>query len=747
MSSKNSNNDKNQLIIKDEGNEGDDQCSTGKGGISGSMKIGTRMGIAFGIITALLIGAVGVTIWKIKSMGTVETVERLTTLRVPTANASLMALNGVNHSLAALRGWIILGKDKFKEERAVAWTKEIKSSLDEMNTLSVNWTNPTNVEKLGIIRKNMDLFEKYQQEIEDIANTIENTPASKILFEQAAPQVAIMAENITEMIDLEAKLEATADRKALLGMMADVRGTLGLGVGNIRVYLLSGDKKFKKRFEKLWAKNERRFNDLTNNKDLLTLQQMDAFGKLKGARAIFEPFPKEMFNIRGGDEWNLANAWLRTKAAPTAFAIKEQLDYMVSNQKQLIENDRLAVNNAFGSLFLIEWILLGIGLVVAPLIGFCMTRSITKPIGIVVEAIRKIAGGDYTTKVDIDSGDELGVLADTFNDMVKDLRTDLLYIKVNAQTVSTASEELSTVSTQMASGAEEIVTQITSVSGATEEMSGNINMMAAAAEEMSVNAITVSSASEQLSSNMNTVASAVEEMTASINYVARNSKEASTVANHATEMSAKATSTMDTLGTAASEIGNVTEVIKRIAEQTNLLALNATIEAASAGDAGKGFAVVANEIKELANQSAQAAEDIAHKIGGIQTNTTDAVKIIGDVTGIINSINESVSVITSAVSEQTNAANGISANVSEASSGVGDIASSISEVATGSNDVAKNASDAASGTNSVSSNISGVNEAIAESSKNAHQVNVSAEDLAKVSGELQLVVSRFKLDI
>ena len=385
--------------------------------------------------------------------------------------------------------------------------------------------------------------------------------------------------------------------------------------------------------------------------------------------------------------------------------------------------------------------------IVGVIFGRSISKSITNPINIMIEAIKWVASGDYTKQVDINRSDELGVLADTFNVMVRDLRTDLLNIKVNTKTVYVASEKLTAISNQMASGAEKIVTQITSVSGTTEEMSGNINMMASAAEEMSVNATTVSSTSEQLSNNMNMVASAVEEMTSSINDVAKNSNDASTVANHATEISAKATTTMDILGTAAREIGNVTEVIKRIAEQTNLLALNATIEAASAGEAGKGFAVVANEIKELANQSAQAAENIANKIGGVQNNTTAAVKIIDEVTGIIQSINESVSTINNAVSEQTNAANEISANVTAASSGVEDIAASISEVATGSSDVAKNAGEASTCTNEVSNNIGGVNEAVTESSKNAHQVNVSAEDLAKVSSELQTVVNRFKLEV
>ena len=111
------------------------------------------------------------------------------------------------------------------------------------------------------------------------------------------------------------------------------------------------------------------------------------------------------------------------------------------------------------------------------------------------------------------------------------------------------------------------------------------------------------------------------------------------------QMSQSATDTMNVLGKAAKDIGEVTALIKRIAEQTNLLALNATIEAASAGDAGKGFAVVANEIKELASQSAQAAEDIARRIEGAQSNTEEAVRVISGISDVIDSINESSAVI------------------------------------------------------------------------------------------------------
>ena len=175
-------------------------------------------------------------------------------LRVPTAMSSIEMINGMNHSLAALRGWIILGKDKFKNERNIAWSDEIEPSLAQMTEFSKNWTNPENVVRLEKITAYIKEFKIYQKEIEDIAHDINNRPALKILLKEAAPQSSILVSNITKMIDIELKLPSSPPRKALLGMMADVRGTTGLALANIRAYLLSGDKKFEKLFEKFWKK-------------------------------------------------------------------------------------------------------------------------------------------------------------------------------------------------------------------------------------------------------------------------------------------------------------------------------------------------------------------------------------------------------------------------------------------------------------------------------------------------------------
>ncbi|MCP4001492.1 MAG: hypothetical protein GY727_11340, partial [Gammaproteobacteria bacterium] len=233
--------------------------------------------------------------------------------------------NGVNHSLAALRGWIILGKDQFKADRAKAWSEELDKSLADLKRYSTNWTDQKNVERLNIIEKKLNDFKVYQQEIEDIAQTSDNTPALKILLDEAAPKAAIMIFNITRLIDLEAEQVATAERKALLGMMADVRGTTGVALANIRAFLLSGDEKFKRQYVNLWAKNTRRFDDLTDNATLLTTEQAKAFALFSSAREKFNPLPPQMFEIREGKAWNIANLWLGTKAAPTASAIMKEL--------------------------------------------------------------------------------------------------------------------------------------------------------------------------------------------------------------------------------------------------------------------------------------------------------------------------------------------------------------------------------------------------------------------------------------
>jgi methyl-accepting chemotaxis protein len=226
---------------------------------------------------------------------------------------------------------------------------------------------------------------------------------------------------------------------------------------------------------------------------------------------------------------------------------------------------------------------------------------------------------------------------------------------------------------------------------ASEDLAVVSAQVSAASEETAAQANVVAAAGEQVSHNVQTVATAVEEMSASVREIATSSADASKVAAEAVREAEQTNTEIARLGTSSAEIGKVIEVITSIAEQTNLLALNATIEAARAGEAGKGFAVVANEVKELANQTAKATEEIGQRVAAIQTESGSAVDSIVRISDVIGRIADMQNTIASAVEEQTATTNEISRNVNEAARGSSEIAENIVSVASAAGETSQGA--------------------------------------------------------
>lgn len=226
------------------------------------------------------------------------------------------------------------------------------------------------------------------------------------------------------------------------------------------------------------------------------------------------------------------------------------------------------------------------------------------------------------------------------------------------------------------------------------------NVLSMTAEDMDGYAKTTQKESQkaaasatQVNQGVQAVGANTEQMAASIKEITQSAAQSSRKSEEAKEKTLQANSTIQELGAAGEEIGNVIKVIQSIAQQTNLLALNATIEAARAGDAGKGFAVVASEVKALANQTAQATEEISEKINNVQSSTGQAVSAIQEVTGIIEELNSIASTTAAAVEEQAAATNEVSRVVQEASKGMSDISGVIDTVAKSADNSAEGASD------------------------------------------------------
>jgi len=315
-------------------------------------------------------------------------------------------------------------------------------------------------------------------------------------------------------------------------------------------------------------------------------------------------------------------------------------------------------------------------------------EELERKVDSILTVVSAASRGDLTREITVSGADAAGQMGEGLAKFFTDLRGSIAAIGQTAARLTSASDKLRSVSQQMASNAEETATQANVVSAASEEVSKNVNVVAIGSEQMQL----------------------------SIREISRSSTQAAQVAKNAVTIAENASVTIGKLGESSVEIGKVLKVITSIAQQTNLLALNATIEAARAGEAGKGFAVVANEVKELAKETARATEEIGQKIDTIQTDTKAAVTAIGEISEIINQVNDFSNTIASAVEEQTATTREIVRNVSEAAKGTAEIAQ----------------------------NISGVAQAAQETTAGADDTQRAAGSLSEMAAQLQTLVVKFK---
>jgi len=310
---------------------------------------------------------------------------------------------------------------------------------------------------------------------------------------------------------------------------------------------------------------------------------------------------------------------------------------------------------------------------------FLIARSITKPLRAMTAAMSELAGGNLGVDVPAkERGDEIGGMAisvQVFKDNAIEMKR--LQAEHEASEHRVEAEKRETMA-KLAAGLQASVGGVVeAVTNTSREMRCSAETMATVAERGSAQSNVVASAAHDASSNVQAVAAAAEELSTSVQEISRQVSQASQITAAAVTDAAQANQTVAGLAAAAQEIGAVVDLINTIAAQTNLLALNATIEAARAGDMGKGFAVVASEVKALAGQTAKATQEIAGRIGGIQTGTRDAVDAIARIGATIAKVDEIATAIAAAVEQQGVATQEIARNAELASGGTNEVTSSI----------------------------------------------------------------------
>jgi methyl-accepting chemotaxis protein len=286
------------------------------------------------------------------------------------------------------------------------------------------------------------------------------------------------------------------------------------------------------------------------------------------------------------------------------------------------------------------------GLVGALLAALAVSRTITRPLSRVRDALRALAAGDLTHDTEVHSADEPGQMAAALRDAQESLSATLRTVTASAAALTGSAEELTAGGSRLDGSARAIATQ---------------------ARDSASRAGTVSA-------SVQTAAHGVEEMRAAIGEIAVSASEAASVTGSAVQQAADAAGQLQRLGESTAGISAIVKTITSVAAQTHLLALNATIEAARAGEAGAGFAVVAGEVKDLAQETARASKDIAERVLHIQAESEATAAVLEEIIAVIRQVDGLQTTIAAAVEEQTATTATMAQSIGQAADSSGEIA-------------------------------------------------------------------------
>ncbi len=423
-------------------------------------------------------------------------------------------------------------------------------------------------------------------------------------------------------------------------------------------------------------------------------------------------------------EANVVGQWYQAAYQPIQNENGETIGiWYVGAEQSMIDKAQTRFSTIFGGT-------LAVTLSLAILVVIWFVRRLKKRLGRITEALERAGNGDFTRLVTDDSHDDIGQIGKSYNQMSTRLNELIRQVTRTSHEIASSAENLSASSEQ--------------ISQATQHISGNVSEVAIGAEVQVHNVESGLAAIQEIASKSRSAADRAQEAAAESDMATEQASAGDRSIQHAVTQMAVIQKTMgelaelvDGLGTSTHEIGQISGVITAIAEQTNLLALNAAIEAARAGEHGRGFAVVADEVRKLAEQSAQSAQKINQLIASIQQEAetvvqamafggkevTQGIQIVNEAGHSFQQIQQTVKIVAAKIQE-------VSATSEQMSKATSHVVHAVSEIAS-------IASDSAAKTQNVSA-------ASEQQLASMQEITLQAQSLSNISEQLQALIGKFR---
>lgn len=499
-------------------------------------------------------------------------------------------------------------------------------------------------------------------------------------------------------------------------------------VSAIRGYLLTGNQAMLDEARQLAGENEKLTGELLAS--AATDEGRRLVGELQGlARNYQEIAENKIIPLKIAGKNEEAVSMVGRELTPAALALTGKAqEYTAYREQQM----KLSFNRTSADMHATRsysTVLCLLSMAVSILIGFFSARAITRPVGRLVATAGEIAAGKLNHTIEVQYQDEIGDLQQAFKNMVQNLRAVVRNVQANAEQVASSSEELTASAEQAARAANQVTDTATKVAQGADRQLAAVNETMQVVEQMSAGIQQIAANADMVAANSDRTAQAAASGRQEVDQAIKQMAAIENTVRHSAAAVAG-------LGARSQEIGQIIATIAGIAGQTNLLALNAAIEAARAGEQGRGFAVVAEEVRKLAEQSQEAAKQIAALIGQIQADTGQAVEAMEagtretrEGTAVINSTGEVFSSIVSLIEQQSTQVREISAAIQQLAGGSQHIVTAVRQI----DHVSKEAT----------GHTESVTAATQEQAAATQEIAAASEALAKMAEELQNTAKRF----